>query len=289
MRLDRDVGADQGHGLGVGEFATVARLVHAEAGIVLESHKRAMVQGRLARRLRALGIGDFPSYVDRVERDPAERGRMIDEITTNHTGFFREVHHFQHLAQQALPELMARAFAGGRVRIWSAGCASGEEPFSIALVVADAGRLFGGRWLDRADLAILATDISESALHAAKEGVYQAEALEAVPEALTADAVERLGDGTIRLHGAVRDFVTFRSLNLLHEWPMRGPFDIIFCRNVFIYFDEPTKDRLYSRLVEMLAPSGWLYIGHSERVTGPAAAKLRLVGQTIYRRLGDAA
>lgn len=270
------------------DFDVVARIVRAEAGIVLEPHKRAMVEGRLARRLRALGLDDFRSYLGRLDADAGERARLLDEITTNHTAFFREEHHFRHLARSSLPELLARAFAGGRLRIWSAGCATGEEPWSIAMTLSEGARAHGGGWLERADIALLATDIAESALSAARVGIYSKDSADAVPPPLRERYLEQSNDGW-RVNERLRQLVAFRMLNLLGSWPMRGSFDIIFCRNVTIYFDEPTKIELWRRFAEALAPAGWLYIGHSERVTGSATSQLSPAGQTIYRRNGGRA
>lgn len=279
--------AEPAAALGQHEFAAIARLVHGEAGIVLNSQKIALTQGRLAKRMRALGLTDFGRYVATVEADADERRRMVDALTTNHTAFFREPHHFRHLADVSLPELVARAFAGGRLRIWSSASSTGEEPYSIAAVLLHAARRMGGpAWLGRADIAILATDLAAHAVDAGRLARYPAAAEAAFPAALRSDALANTAAG-IEMSAAARALVHFRHLNLLGDWPLSGKFDIIFCRNVTIYFDEPTKVKLWTRFVDALAPAGWLYIGHSERIAGPAAARVRSVGQTVYRNIGE--
>ena len=198
-------------------------------------------------------------------------------ITTNVTGFFREAHHFRHLETVALPPLLAQARTGGRVRLWSSACSTGEEPWCIAAVLRKLCPDVTGL-----DLRILASDVDRRALARAEAGRYGSEAITGL-----APEMRRMlfgpEDGLIlpELRGALR----FRHLNLIGEWPMRGGFDVIFCRNVAIYFDKPTQERLWSRFAASLRPGGWLYIGHSERITGPAAAAFAVEGITTYRRI----
>lgn len=265
------------------DFRQIAAILHSHAGIALNEGKAALVYSRLAKRLRTLGLRSFREYcalvrgVDGVD----ERQAMTAALTTNVTRFFREPHHFDHLRERVMPALAARAAAGGRVRLWSAACSNGQEPYSIALAVLEA--------LPQAaelDVRILATDIDPHMVADGRAGDYADEALEPVPPPLRQRWFERT---TVRgglgwsAGEALRRLVAFRELNLVGEWPMRGRFDAIFCRNVAIYFDEPTQERLWSRFVPALAPGGVLYIGHSERVTGPAAAALRNDGLTTYR------
>lgn len=262
------------------DFRFLRELVAAKCGIVLGEHKRQLVYGRLARRLRALGLSSFAQYCELLRREPeAELDALVSAISTNVTAFFREAHHFEYLADELLPKLLAAR--GGRVRIWSAGCATGEEPYTLAMVLAEALERHGG-----ADARILATDISPQALDAAQRGSYRMDRLDGV------DATRRRRwflrgtgryAGQAMVHPRLRELIAFRPLNLLEAWPMRGAFDAIFCRNVVIYFDKPTKERLFARFAGQLAADGYLFLGHSESLYGMSDA-FRLVGRTIYRR-----
>lgn len=270
--------------LGASEFKMLAGILHAHSGIQLAESKRSLMAGRLAKRVRSLGLSGFAPYLELVSRDASERRHMIEALTTNHTSFFRENHHFDHLSSTILPPLLAQAKEGRRVRIWSAGCSSGEEPYTIAMCVLAAARKVSPiDWLPSADVAILATDLSTPVLDAARAGRYPAAAAPTIPAAYQS-YVERSG-AEIEMLPSLKRLVAFKRLNLLDEWPMRGRFDVIFCRNVMIYFDEETKTRLCARFVDAMPESGQLYIGHSERVCGPAAERLQLVGQTAYRRI----
>jgi chemotaxis protein methyltransferase CheR len=269
------------------DFATIARLVKDQTGIALSERKRDLVYGRLARRLRVLGIADFAEYCDILSSPAgeAERLMMINAITTNLTGFFREGHHFQFLSDEVLPGLAAAwSPTNRRMRIWSAGCSSGEEPYSIAMAVqaglAQAGR--GG--VDRWDLKILATDIDTEMIAWAKQGRYDRRRAEAIPAHLRKKHVEAVDDDTVEMSDALKSLIVFNPLNLLEPWPMRGPFDVIFCRNVVIYFDKPTQRVLFDRFADMLTAQGWLFIGHSESLFN-VSDRFRLVGRTIYRRV----
>lgn len=267
--------------LGRREFARLTGLLRAETGIDMGEGKRPLVYARLVKRLRALGLDGFRSYCELVERpDSPERAEMLAALTTNVTRFFREAHHFEHLRDHALPTLVERARLGGRVRLWSAACASGEEPYSMAMTVLEAAPDAARR-----DVRILATDVSGRALDRARAGVYPETALQHVPEASRGRWFAADGDGR-RVGPEPRALVSFRPLNLTGGWPMRGPFDVVFCRNVVIYFDGPTQVALWRRLADALAPGGLLYIGHSERVSGPAEAMFESDGVTVYRRLG---
>lgn len=261
------------------EFRALGALVAQETGIALAEGKRLMVQSRLLGRLRALGLGGFAEYVALLGQPQGrdEVQELISAVTTNVTGFFREEHHFRHLAEVVLPPLVARARQGGRVRLWSSACSTGEEPWSIAATLRrlcpEAGDL---------DLRILATDVDRKVLARAEAARYGDEA----QAALSPEVQRQLFVGT---GGAIlpdlRRAVRFRPLNLIGDWPMRGGFDAIFCRNVVIYFDKPTQERLWQRFAEVLPPGGWLYVGHSERISGPAAALFAAEGVTTYRRL----
>lgn len=269
------------------DFARLARLVQAEGGICLSEAKAVMVRTRLVRRLRALGLRSFAAYVDIVEGtgDGAarEREEMLSALTTNVTRFFREPHHFDMLRDQVLPGLAARARAGGRVRLWSAGCSTGEEAYSLALTVLDV--LPDAPALD---VRILATDLDRRVLAAGMAGLYPERAAQSIPAPLRTRHFRQVaGEGGTRYSAspALRALVSFRQLNLAQPWPLRGHFDAILCRNVVIYFDEATERRVWSGFSERLHPGGWLFIGHSERIDTGTLPALESDGVSSYRRV----
>lgn len=266
------------------EFRAIASLLHRETGIHLPDAKRAMVEGRLAKRLRLLGLQDFPAYLDFIEsRSGAEeRGRMMSALTTNVTRFNREPHHFDALRQDILPARAPALRRGGRLRLWSAACSSGEEPYSMALAI-----LAAVPEAPRLDVRVLATDVNADMVARGQAGLFQEAVLSDVAPAERTRWFEPV-DGGWRAHPEIAGLITFRVLNLIGEWPMHGRFDVIFCRNVAIYFDAPTQARLWERLAALLPAGGHLFIGHSERLTGPAAGMFRSVGTTMYQRLEGA-
>lgn len=264
------------------DFRAVSEIAHREAGIVLPSGKAMLVFSRLSPLVRASGCATFGSYVMRIREDAAERKKAICALTTNHTFFYREAHHFDHFRTEVRPHLVERLERGGKVRMWSAGCSSGEETWSLAMTLLGPDRSVG-LGLARRDLRILASDIATHALDKATAASYRAEDLKPVPEPLRRAWTETAGEQAV-IAPELRALVRFRQLNLLGEWPMHGTFDVIFCRNVMIYFDNPTKERLVNRFAQRLASDGTLYIGHSERVTGPALDALVPSGPTVYRR-----
>ena len=259
------------------DFKFLASMVNERTGIVLADHKRDMVYSRLARRLRALGICTFAEYCDLLtgEDGASEMGNLVNAITTNLTAFFREGHHFEHLREQVLRPLMQRKEK--RIRIWSAGCSSGAEPYTIAMVLME---LLGNTngW----DARILATDIDTNMLDTGQRGVYPPEYAEKVPPAYR-KYTETDANG-MRVAEALKPLISFKPLNLLERWPIKGPFDAIFCRNVVIYFDKPTQKTLFNRMAELIKPDGWLYIGHSENLHN-VCDRFQLIGKTIYRRV----
>ena len=258
------------------DFRRIVQLVRATTGIALTERKRDLVYSRLARRIRKLGLTDFESYCALLDGEEAEAEcrELVNAITTNMTSFFREAHHFEILQQEVFPALVA----GPRLRVWSAGCSSGEEPYSIAMVLKDT---LEKQWCP--DAKILATDIDTQVLEKAKAGLYRSEALQPVPLALRRKYVR--GTEPCEIAPDVRALISFKPLNLLSSWPMKGPFDVIFCRNVVIYFDKPTQRTLFNRFAEMLRPGGHLMIGHSESLLGVTDAFQHL-GRTVYRRAG---
>jgi chemotaxis protein methyltransferase CheR len=213
--------------------------------------------------VQTLGLSDFSEYLDFVERDPGgeEVVLMLDSISTNKTSFFREVQHFEYLRDRVLPSLLA---SGRPVRFWCAGCSSGEEPYTLSLLLHEMAPDIAKR-----DVRILATDISTKVLARAKEGVYDAATLADVPPAMVKRHFVREGAGAarFRVSDGVKSIIRFARLNLMEEWPMKGPFDVVFCRNVMIYFDKPTQERLIARYYDLLAPRGHFLVGHSESLT----------------------
>ena len=241
--------------------ARISKLMYRHAGISLADHKQYLIQGRLQKRMAKLGL-ELPAYADLVEHDDTERGICTDLLTTNHTAWMREPAHFVDFAERVLTGVAERP-APRRLRIWCAAAASGEEPYSIALTIAKA--MTGtGEW----DVAVLATDISSRALGKTREGVYSEERIACLERADRQRYLRPTGTGEFRVSDELRRMVHPASLNLMEPWPMKGPFDVIFCRNVMIYFDRPTQERLVNRMAQLLAPGGTLYVGHSESLSG---------------------
>nr|WP_321986572.1 protein-glutamate O-methyltransferase CheR [uncultured Lichenicoccus sp.] len=274
----------QEESLSQADFDAIRSMVHRIAGISLGDSKRELVFGRLQRRLVALGLHSFSQYRALVDGSggEAERVEMINALTTNLTSFFREPHHFTFLAE--ILDGRLRSADNRRLRIWSSACSSGEEPYSIAMVahqsLLKAGALLGVR---RCDARILATDIDTNMIERAIAGCYDAERAATIPPQFER-LVGRTTDGMVGMSDALRGLLAFKQLNLLEEWPMRGRFDVIFCRNVVIYFDKPTQRVLFDRMADLLQPGGWLFIGHSESLLG-VSDRFEGHGHTIYRRI----
>jgi chemotaxis protein methyltransferase CheR len=262
------------------EFAEIAAYAHSAFGLHLLPSKREMVFARLIKRVKNQGAKDFSSYLAFVKRpeNEHERNAFLSALTTNVTHFFREPHHFTYLRDSILPPLLDQARAGRRLRIWSAGCSAGQEAFSLAMtllaICPESANL---------DIKILASDIDQRILETAEKATYPVQELTAIPEEYKR-FTQLIGpqNQDFRISQPVRDLITFAELNLIAEWPMRGPFDIIFCRNVAIYFDAETQSRLWNRFTNLLPLNGHLFIGHSERVSGPALGCLKSVGVTAY-------
>ncbi|WP_158814920.1 protein-glutamate O-methyltransferase CheR [Methylocapsa sp. S129] len=268
------------------DFNRIAVLLRRESGIHLRESKATLVYSRLAKRLRALRIESFRQYCKLVAVDGEERVNMLAALTTNVTRFFREPHHFEHLKTRVLPPLLEAARQGAPVRLWSAGCSSGQEAYSIALAILSLMPDAASR-----DIKILATDIDPYMVAKGRVGAYGAAELRDVPLEMKRrwfEAVPGEARGFLRVNDDLRALVAFRELNLIGDWPMRGQFHAIFCRNVVIYFEEATQSQLWSRILPLLSPGGWLYIGHSERVSGAALSALENVEITTYRLSGSA-
>lgn len=263
------------------EFRRLRDALYDACGIRLRHGKESLVQARLASRLHDLGVPSYGALLDRVERaaargDGRELSALIDALTTNQTAFFREPAHFEYLREIVVPALAHDAHP---MRIWCAGCATGEEAFTIAMVLGEAWRRDSAL-----ETRILATDVSGRALAHARRAAYSLRAVRAVPVALRRRWFARdTREHRYVVREGLRRTVRFARLNLVHDWPMHGPFDAIFCRNVMIYFDAPVRDRLVERFRDLLRPGGHLFIGHSESL-GTALHGLRYVQPAVYIR-----
>ncbi len=265
------------------DFRRSRDIVYKHCGINLHAGKKELVRARLAKRLRLGNFKTFPEYIDHLFNDESgkEFSTMIDSISTNLTGFFREQPHFDFLKNTFLPLLLEkkRNKRNFKIRAWSAGCSTGEEAYSMAITLnqAIAGK---GQW----DIKILASDISASVLETAKRGLYDTEKIEPVPlQQMKKYLVphQKNNQKIFEANKILKDTVIFRYLNLMENWPITGPVDIIFCRNVMIYFDKPTQSRLISRFWDLLDSGGVLFTGHSESLTG-IEHKFKYVQPTIY-------
>jgi chemotaxis protein methyltransferase CheR len=261
-----------------GQFAQISRLLYRVCGIALRPGKESLVRARLTKRIAALGLESFDAYLAYLDRDASGRElvTMIDVLTTNKTSFFREVQHFDYLRQRIVPHLrMVRQ----PLRFWSAGCSSGEEPYTLAIVFCEE---FPD--VDRRDIRILATDISTRILAVARQAVYEQETLRDLPSKILQRYFTLVRQEPIPVYQVkepVRAMVRLARLNLMEKWPMVGPFEVIFCRNVMIYFDKRTQEWLVQRFWDLLAPGGYLFIGHSESLTAGTHA-FRYVQPAIY-------
>ncbi len=264
-------------------FRFIADLAHKEAGLVFPESKAPLVRTRLNRRIRALKLPGYDAYCAllRSPEGARERRMMISSLTTNVSSFFREAHHFDLLRGEILPPLLEGARRGERLRLWSAGCSSGQEAYSIAMVLAD----LEPDYLQM-DIRILASDIDLNVIETGRAGIYDAGQLANVPEEYREryfQPAEDNGKEAVRIIEPLRRIVCFRELNLLHEWPMKRQFDVIFCRNVVIYFDAETQNSLWRKFEKYTAPGGWLILGHSERLSEDVAGKFVVAGPTAYR------
>jgi chemotaxis protein methyltransferase CheR len=264
------------------DFQALRVLVKSVTGIHLSDQKRELVYGRLTRRLRALQLRSFAEYRERLKADSQELAELCNAITTNLTSFFREPHHFHYLREHVLGPLAADRRGGRRLRIWSAACSTGEEPYSIAMTVLET-LPDAGSW----DVRILATDLDSEVLQRAQRGLYPAERTGNLsPERLQRFFTERQEAGGVcrQVKPEVAALVTFKQLNLIHALPMRGPLDAIFCRNVVIYFDKDTQRELFARIARLQRPGDLLFLGHSESLF-KVCDSYALIGKTIHRRI----
>jgi chemotaxis protein methyltransferase CheR len=249
------------------DYHEIADFVHKTAGINLMDGKKELIRTRLGKRMRQLQMADFRSYFQHVKTDDTgeELIFLLDALSTNLTSFFREDQHFTFMAKTVLPKLEEKRRAKGshRLRIWSAACSSGEEPYTIAIVVLEKNPYFGMG----GDFKILATDISTKVLNMAKQGLYGPERMKTVPATLASKYFKKAGDMD-QVVPQIRDLIAFRRLNLMDPLPFKNPLDLIFCRNVMSYFDKDTISRLVAKYHQILNPGGYLFIGHSESLSG---------------------
>ena len=269
------------------QLARVSDFIGEEVGIQLPSAKRSMVEGRLRKRLRTLGFNEFDEYLDFTLKTPDgeyEKLHLIDVITTNKTDFFREPEHFQYLVNEALPKLERSRRQAGRtdINIWSAGCSSGEEPYTLAMVMSEAAEITKGLRFN-----IMATDISQSCLKQGRSGVYTEAKVKPVPIALKKKYILRSADaksGIVKMGPEISRIIRFASLNLMsRKFPIQKEMDAIFCRNVMIYFNNKIREELVNRFEKQLVPGGYLFIGHSESLGG-MNTRLAQVGPMVYQK-----
>jgi chemotaxis protein methyltransferase CheR len=269
------------------DFERLSAFIRSECGIKLTEQKRIMLEARLRKRLRALGIESFGEYCDFLfspEGLDQEKRHMIDVVTTNKTDFFREPKHFDYLIRQAIPELSRLKGSGEKqgISLWSAGCSSGEEPYTLAMVLTEYAESRPGF-----HFSIFATDISTKVLDKALRGVYKEERVDQVPDALKKKYLMRSRDrerGLVRVVPELRSCVKFHRLNFIEsDFGIDGYFDIIFCRNVIIYFDRPTQQKVLQTIYGHLRPGGYLFMGHSETLSSLDMPFIS-VGSMVYRK-----
>lgn len=260
------------------DFRKISAMSYKLSGIVLTDAKQEMVYSRLARRLRSLKVKRFEDYLSMVESgDRSEEVNFLNSITTNLTSFFRENHHFEYLNDITIPALKKLHATDRRIRVWCTAASTGEEPYSIAMVFRENFPVAAG-W----DVKILATDIDSDVLNTASQGMYAESRLEGMPARRLKRWFSKTSDG-YAVDQELKDLVTFKSLNLLHEWPMHGPFDVVFCRNVIIYFDKQTQRILFEKIQKLMPSGRFLFIGHSESLLH-VSTEFESKGGTVYHR-----
>jgi len=266
----------------IAHFNTIKDYIAEHAGIALSDSKQQMVYSRLVRRLRAKLIPDFDSYLRYLDQDDgSELINFINALTTNLTSFFRENHHFEFLTETVFPLLELENAASRKIRIWSAGCSTGEEPYSIAITAKEYFKDKVG-W----DIHISASDLDSNVVQTAQDGIYSTDRIQGLAhQRVKKWFLKGKGsqDGMVRVKPELQSMISFRQLNLLHSWPWREPFDIIFCRNVVIYFNKETQRILFGRFCDSMVGNGHIFIGHSESLN-KISDRFKLIGKTIYRQ-----
>ena len=261
------------------DFTAISALVLQQSGIHLGSAKKDLVYSRLTKRIRAKKLSGFSEYLDYVKSGPgaAEREELISAITTNVTNFNREGHHFEHFRDHVAQGLIDRARRGESIRMWSAACSDGREPFTLAMTLLNKMPEAGNF-----DIKILATDIDSKSIQTANKGQYTTEMVNRLDRTTIGKWFDQTGN-TMQVKKVVRDLVQFNVLNFLDEWPMKRKFDVIFCRNALIYFKADMQENIFDGFTRFLNEDGFMYIGHSERIVGRAVDKFKSVGPTSFQ------
>ncbi|MFK8066791.1 MAG: protein-glutamate O-methyltransferase CheR [Gammaproteobacteria bacterium] len=264
------------------QFKKFQKLILEHTSITISDEKKELIYGRIARRLRKLNLDSFEDYFSIVDSSGSEElESFVNAVTTNLTSFFREKHHFEHLKSTVIPGLLEHNFSSKKIRIWSAGCSTGEEPYSIAMTLMESIPDIH-TW----DVKILATDIDTEVLSTAMNGVYREDRIDGLSKAQVKQWFKRgkgAKAGYVRVAPELQELISFKQLNLLKEWPFRGPFDILFCRNVVIYFDKPTQKVLFKKFAEVVPSYGEMFIGHSETLHN-VSEDFKLMGHTVYQK-----
>lgn len=265
-------------------FAFISSLAHQDAGLLIPIEKASMVFARLSKRIKILSLPNYEAYCKLLQSSEGqdERRNLISILTTNVTSFLRENHHFDVLMQDIIPKLIEKCKDGKRARIWSAGCSTGQEPYSIAMTILSV-------WPQAADhdFKILATDVDPIVLDTAKAGEYPSKDISKLPTEWITKFFHPSEQDMLAVKKEAKRLIVFRELNLMHPWPFKGQFDVIFCRNVVIYFSQETQNILWPRFENACLPGGTMFVGHSERIELDHAPSFQMVGHTMYkRRLG---
>ncbi|MBE3639088.1 CheR family methyltransferase [Mangrovicoccus algicola] len=262
------------------QFTYISELAHREAGLVLSESKTSMIASRLNKRMKTLNIKNIKDYLSILKSDQldSELPHLISSLTTNVSHFFREQHHYETFKKEVIPALKEKARSGEPIRIWSAGCSSGQEIYSLIFSMHNEFPDF-----EKHDIKFLATDIDPNIISFAKKAKYSKNQIKGIPENILLKHFDNEGDN-YEVKENIRRIPTFRVLNLLKEWPFKLKFDVIFCRNVVIYFDENTQELLWQRFQRVIKKSGWIFIGHSERMNSPERFNFSPTGITTYRQ-----
>lgn len=265
------------------QFNVISQIAYSEAGLVLVKAKMSMISARLSKRVKSLRLADLDAYFEVLNSSQraVELPNLLSTLTTNVSHFFREDHHFRTFSEEIIPDLVTRAKADEKIRIWSAGCSNGQELFSTAIALSE-----GFPDFLKYDVKLLGTDIDQKVIETAKLGIYEKTQMRGV----SSERAQKFFSNDplnhrFKVNKELLKAVTFRKLNLIQDWPMKHPFDVIFCRNVVIYFDEETQTRLWRRFSDVMKPNSWLFLGHSERIQESQENSFEPWGVTTYRKL----
>ena len=262
------------------DFDYLRKIVTDTTGIIADDDKYTMYYSRLARRVRKLGLTDFSEYRAYLNKNmDSEITELVNSVTTNLTSFFRENHHFEFIKNTIVPEIKTRGTR--KIRIWSSACSTGEEAYSIAISIAEAIPDFK-QW----DITILATDIDTNVVQKASSAVYDIKRVDGIDKSILKKYFKKgtgKNSGMVKVNSDLVNLITFKQLNLLHEWPIKDTMDFIFCRNVVIYFDNPTKIKLVERFYKLMSNDSYLLMGHSESLN-KSTNLFHLLGKTIYQK-----